>query len=85
MGQQFGPGTKVGKIIEAAPVSQELKTRMAGKYMQAQAGASQNMTAEEQNRNLNLAKGWASQPVDVRTDEDIEKQQQIQKETGYVA
>jgi hypothetical protein len=43
------------------------------------------MAPEEQNRNLNLAKGWASQPVDVRTDEDIEKQQQTQKATGYVA
>jgi len=48
-------------------------------------GASQSMPAEEQNRNLNLAKGWASQPVDVRTDEDIEKQQQTQRATGYVA
>jgi hypothetical protein len=85
MGQQFGPGTRVGKIMDAAPVSPELKTRMAGQYTQAQAGASQNMSAEEQNRNLNLAKGWASQPVDVRTDEDIEKQQQTQKATGYVA
>ena len=58
---------------------------MAGQYTQALAGASQGVTQEEQNRNLNLAKGWASQPVDVRTDEDIEKQQQIQKATGYVA
>jgi len=85
MGQQFGPGTRVGKIMDAAPVSPELKTRMAGQYAQAQASASQNMSAEEQNRNLNLAKGWASQPVDVRTDEDIEKQQQTQRATGYVA
>lgn len=85
MGKQFGPDTRVGKIMEAAPVSPELKARMAGQYAQSLAGASQSMPAEEQNRNLNLAKGWASQPVDVRTDEDIEKQQQIQKTTGYVA
>ena len=85
MGKQFGPGTKVGNIIDAAPVSPEMKTRMAGLYTQSQTGASQGMSPEEQNRNLNLAKGWASQPVDVRTDEDIEKQQQTQKATGYVA
>jgi hypothetical protein len=85
MGQQFGPDTRVGKILEAAPVSPELKTRMAGQYTQNLAGASQNMSTEEQNKNFNLAKGWASQPVDVRTDEDIEKQQQTQRATGYVA
>jgi len=85
MGKQFGPETRVGKIMEAAPVSPELKARMAGQYTQSLAGASQSMPAEEQNRNLNLARGWASQPVDVRTDEDIEKQQQTQKATGYVA
>lgn len=71
--------------MEAAPVSPEVKTRMAGLYAQGLSGASQSMPAEEQNRNLNLAKGWASQPVDVRTDEDIEKQQQTQRATGYVA
>jgi hypothetical protein len=43
------------------------------------------MASQEQNRNLNLAKSWAGKPVDVRTDEDIEKQQQTQKATGYVA
>jgi len=85
MGQQFGPGTKVGKILESAPVSPELKTRMAGLYAQNLAGASQNMPGEEQNRNLKFAKSWASQPVVARTDEDIEKQQQTQKATGYVA
>jgi hypothetical protein len=85
MGKQFGPGTRVGNIIDASPVSQGVKDRMAGQYTQALAGASQSMAPEEQNRNLNLAKGWASQPVDVRTDEDIEKQQQTQKATGYVA
>ena len=85
MGKQFGPGTKVGNIIDAAPVSPELKGRMAGQYTQNLAGASQNMSAEEQNRNLNLAKSWASQPVEARTDEDIEKQQETQKTTGYVA
>jgi hypothetical protein len=85
MGQQFGPGTRVGKIIDATPVNPELKSRMAGKYMQSLAGASQGMSAEEQNKYLNLARSSASQPVDVRTDEDIEKQQQTQKETGYVA
>ena len=85
MGKQFGPGTRVGNIIDVAPVSQGVKDRMAGQYTQALAGASQGVTQEEQNRNLNLAKGWASQPIDVRTDEDIEKQQQIQKATGYVA
>jgi len=71
--------------MDAAPVSQDVKTRMAGLYSQNMAGASQGMPPEEQNRNLNLAKSWASQPVDVRTDEDIEKQQQTQKATGYVA
>ena len=85
MGKQFGPGTRVGNIIDAAPVSQELKGRMAGQYTQALAGASQSMAPEEQNRNLNLAKSWASKPVETRTDEDIEKQQQTQKATGYVA
>ena len=85
MGQQFGPGTQVGKIIEAAPVSQETRTRMAGDYAKALSGASQSTATNEQNRNLNLAKSWASLPVDVRTDEDIEKQQQTQKATGYVA
>jgi hypothetical protein len=85
MGKQFGPGTKVGNIIDAAPVSPELKSRMAGQYTQGLAGASQSMAPEEQNRNLNLAKSWASQPVETRTDEDIEKQQQTQKATGYVA
>ena len=85
MGQQLGPGTKVGKILDAAPVSPDMRSRMAGQYASAFTGASQNMTPEEQNRNLSLAKSWASQPVDARTDEDIEKQQQIQKTTGYVA
>ena len=85
MGKQFGPGTKVGNIIDAAPVSPELKGRMAGLYTQGLAGASQNMPPEEQNRNLNLAKSWASQPIESRTDEDIEKQQETQKTTGYVA
>ena len=85
MGKQFGPGTKVGNIIDAAPVSPELKSRMAGQYTQGLAGASQNMSSEEQNRNLNLAKSWASQPIESRTDEDIEKQQETQKTTGYVA
>jgi hypothetical protein len=85
MGKQFGPGTKVGNIIEASPVSPETKTRMAGLYNQNLIGASQGMAPEEQNRNLNLAKSWAGKPVDVRTDEDIEKQQQTQKATGYVA
>jgi hypothetical protein len=85
MGKQFGPGTKVGDILDTVPVSPELKARMAGQYTQHLAGASQGMSSEEQNRNLNLAKGWAGQPVSPRTDEDIEKQQQIQKATGYVA
>jgi hypothetical protein len=85
MGKQFGPGTKVGNIVDAAPVSQEVKNRMAGQYVQNLAGASQNMSPEEQSRNLNLAKNWASQPVEARTDEDIEKQQETQKTTGYVA
>jgi hypothetical protein len=85
MGKQFGPGTKVGNIIDAAPVSPELKSRMAGQYTQNLAGASQSMAPEEQNRNLNLAKSWANQPTEARTDEDIEKQQQTQKATGYVA
>jgi len=58
---------------------------MAGQYAQGLAGASQNMSVEEQNRNLNLAKSWANQPVEARTNEDIEKQQQVQKSTGYVA
>lgn len=84
MGQQLGPGTKVGKLLDAAPLSPDVRSRMAGQYTSALTGASQNMTTEEQNRNLNLAKNWASQPVDVRTDEDIEKQQQTQKTTGYV-
>jgi hypothetical protein len=43
------------------------------------------MPAEEQNRNLAFARSWASQPVVARTDEDIEKQQETQKATGYVA
>ena len=85
MGQQFGPGTKVGKIMDLAPASPEMKTRMAGLYNTSLTGASQGMSSEEQNRNLNLAKNWASQPVDVRTDEDIETQQTKQKATGYVA
>jgi hypothetical protein len=85
MGQQFGPNTKVGKILDVAPISPELKTRMAGAYAQNLAGSSQSMTPEEQNRNLNLAKSWASQPVTVRTDEDIENQQKTQNATGYVA
>ena len=85
MGKQFGPGTRVGNIIDSAPVSPEMKTRMAGLYTQGLAGASQSMAPEEQNRNLNLAKSWASQPIESRTDEDIEKQQETQKTTGYVA
>jgi hypothetical protein len=85
MGKQFGPDTKVGKILDATPVSQGMRDRMAGQYAQGLTGASQNVPAGEQSRNLNLAKSWASQPVEPRTDEDIEKQQQIQKSTGYVA
>jgi hypothetical protein len=85
MGKQFGPGTRVGDILDAAPINQAMKDRMAGQYAQALVGASQNAPAEEQNRNLNLAKSWANQPVETRTNEDIEKQQQIQKSTGYVA
>jgi hypothetical protein len=85
MGQQFGSDTRVGKILDIAPASPEFKTRMAGQYTKGLAGASQSMPSEEQNRNLNLAKSWASQPVQARTDEDIEKQQQVQKSTGYVA
>jgi hypothetical protein len=85
MGKQFAPGTKVGDILDAAPISPDLRARMAGQYTQNLTGASQSMSSQEQNRNLNLAKSWANQPVDVRTDEDIEKQQQIQKSTGYVA
>lgn len=85
MGKQFGPDTRVGNLLAAAPVSQEMKDRMAGQYVQGLAGASQKMSSGEQNRNLNLAKNWAGQSVNVRADEDIEKQQQAQKETGYVA
>jgi hypothetical protein len=85
MGKQFGPGTRVGDILDAAPINQGVRDRMAGQYAQGLTGASQNVPAGEQSRNLNLAKSWASQPVEPRTDEDIEKQQQIQKSTGYVA
>ena len=85
MGQQFAPGTRVGNILDAAPISQDLRDRMAGQYTQSLTGASRNAPAEEQNRNLNLAKSWANQPVEVRTDEDIENQQEIQRLTGYVA
>jgi len=85
MGKQFGPNTRVGNILDAAPISQGMRDRMAGQYAQGLAGASQNMSVEEQNRNLNLAKSWANQPVEARTNEDIEKQQQVQKSTGYVA
>ena len=84
MGKQFGPDTRVGNLLATAPISQETKDRMAGQFAQGLAGASQNMSAGEQNRNLNLAKSWASRPVETRSDEDIEKQQQIQKTTGYV-
>ena len=85
MGKQFGPDTRVGNILDAAPISQAMKDRMAGQYAQALTGVTQNVPAGEQNRNLNLAKSWANQPIEPRTDEDIEKQQQIQKSTGYVA
>jgi len=85
MGKQFGPDTRVGSILDAVPISQAMKDRMAGQYTQGLTGASQNVPTEEQNRNLNLARSWANQPVEPRTDEDIEKQQQIQKSTGYVA
>jgi len=85
MGKQFGPDTRVGNILDAAPISQAMKDRMAGQYTQGLTSASQNVPTEEQNRNLNLARSWANQPVEPRTDEDIEKQQQIQKSTGYVA
>ena len=85
MGKQFGPDTRVGNILDAAPISQAMKDRMAGQYAQALTGVTQNVPAGEQNRNLNLAKSWANQSIEPRTDEDIEKQQQIQKSTGYVA
>ena len=85
MGKQFGPDTRVGNILDAAPISQAMKDRMAGQYAQALTGVTQNVPAGEQNRNLNLAKSWANQSIEPRTDEDIEKQQQIQKSIGYVA
>jgi hypothetical protein len=85
MGKQFGPGTSVGKIVDAVPVSEELKMRMAGLYNQGLTGASQGMPFEERSRYLNLAKEFAKQPVTIRNDEDIENQQQNQKTTGYVS
>ena len=85
MGQQLQSDAKIQKILDLAPVSPETKTRMAGQAAAAFTGASQQMSSEEQNRNLNMAKNWAAQPVEARTDEDIENQQQKQKTTGYVA
>ena len=85
MGKQFGPGTRIGDIIDATPVSQQMKNRMAGQYDLGLTGDQQAVPAREQNRYLNLAKRWANQSVEPRTDEDIERQQQVQNSTGYVA
>ena len=85
MGQQLQSDAKIQKILDLAPISPETRSRMAGQATAAFTGASQQMSPEEQNRNLNMAKNMAAQPVEVRTDEDIEKQQQTQKTTGYVS